>query len=89
LIEHGPPWINFIILTFISEKNRYFRSLHKIWNKTISFDMRKRVKCKTCHVKNEKKGEFGSPRSESLCFKGGTLIMLGPIVENQIILFNP
>ncbi len=28
--------------TFISEKNRYFRSLHKIWNKIISFDMRKK-----------------------------------------------
>jgi len=40
---------------------------------------KKKVKCKTCHEKNEKKGEFGSPRKESLCFKGGTLIMLGPI----------
>jgi hypothetical protein len=40
--------------------------------------MKKRVKCKTCHGKNEEKGEFGSPRNESLCFKGGTLIMLGP-----------
>jgi hypothetical protein len=29
LIEHGLHWINFIILTFISEKNRYFRSLQK------------------------------------------------------------
>ncbi len=42
LIEHGPHWINFIIFTFISEKNRYFRSLHKIWNKIISFDMKKK-----------------------------------------------
>jgi hypothetical protein len=47
------------------------------------------VKCKTCHGKNEEKGEFGSPRSESLCFKGGTLIMLKVVVENQIISFNP
>ncbi len=42
LIEHGPHWINFIIFTFISEKNRYFRSLHKILNKIISFDMKKK-----------------------------------------------
>jgi len=42
LMEHGPHWINFIILTFISEKNRYFKSLHKIWNKIISLDMRKK-----------------------------------------------
>jgi hypothetical protein len=42
LIEYGPHWINFIILTFISEKNRYFKSLHKIWNKIISFYMRKK-----------------------------------------------
>ncbi len=36
------------------------------------------MKCKTCHGKSEEKGEFGSPRSESLCFKGGTPIVLGP-----------
>jgi hypothetical protein len=41
LIEYGPHWINFIIFTFISENIRYFRSLHKIWNKIISFDMKK------------------------------------------------
>jgi hypothetical protein len=38
LIEHGSHWINFTIFTFISEKNRYFKCLHKI----ISFDMRKK-----------------------------------------------
>jgi hypothetical protein len=27
LIEHGPHWIKFIILNFISENNIYFRSL--------------------------------------------------------------
>jgi hypothetical protein len=32
LIEHGSHWINFIILTFISEKNRYSRCLYKIWH---------------------------------------------------------
>jgi hypothetical protein len=42
LIEHGPQWINFIIFIFISENNKYFKSLHKIWNKIISFDMRKK-----------------------------------------------
>jgi hypothetical protein len=41
LIEYGPYWINFITLTFISEKNRYSRCLYKIWNKVISFDMKK------------------------------------------------
>jgi len=34
------------------------------------------VKCKTCHGKSEKKGEFGSPWSESLRFKCGTPIAL-------------
>jgi len=42
LTEHGPHWINFNILTFISENNRYFRGLYKIWKKNISFDMRKK-----------------------------------------------
>jgi hypothetical protein len=37
------------------------------------------VKCKTSHGKSEEKGEFGSRRSESLCYKGDTLIMLGPM----------
>jgi len=41
LIEHGPHWINFIIFTFISEKNRYFKGIYKIWNKIISFKMKK------------------------------------------------
>jgi hypothetical protein len=53
LIEHGPHWINFIILTFISENNKYFRGLYKIWNKIISFDMKKKMKCKTYLGKNE------------------------------------
>ncbi len=30
----------------------------KKWNKIISFDMRKRVKCKTFHDKNEEKGKL-------------------------------
>ncbi len=41
-IKHGPHWINFIILTFINENNKYFRCPYKIWNKFISFDMGKK-----------------------------------------------
>jgi len=41
LIEHGPHWINFIIFTFISENNRYFKSLFNIGKKN-SFDMEKK-----------------------------------------------
>jgi hypothetical protein len=41
LIEHGPHWINFTIFTFINGNNKYFKSLCKIWNKIISFDMKK------------------------------------------------
>jgi hypothetical protein len=42
LIEHGPYWIKFNIITFISEKNEYSRCLDKICNKIISFDMKKK-----------------------------------------------
>jgi len=57
------------------KKNRYYKCLYKIWNKIISFDIfKKRVQCKTGHGQNEKKGEFGNPRSECLRFKCGTLI---------------
>ncbi len=42
LIEHGLNWINFTILIFISERNRYFRCAYKNWNKFMSFDMRKK-----------------------------------------------
>jgi hypothetical protein len=93
LVTHGLHWINFIILTFISQNNRYFRGLYKIWNKIISFDMKKKVKCTTCHGKNEKKSEFGSPWNEFLGFKCGTSIMFGPpylvVISNaQIEWFN-
>ncbi len=76
LIEYGPHSINFTILIFISENNRYFKGLYKIWNKIISFDMTKKVKCKTSHRKNEESCEFRSPRSEFLCFKWGTPMIL-------------
>ncbi len=78
MIKHGPHWIDFTIFTFISENNRYFRGLYEIWNKIISFDMKKKVKCKIGHGKNEEKGEFRSPWNESLRFKCDTPIMLGP-----------
>jgi hypothetical protein len=53
-------------------------TFNKIWNKIISFDMKKKVKCKIGHGKNEGKGEFGSPWNESLRFKCHTLIKLKP-----------
>jgi hypothetical protein len=59
LIEYGPHWIHFTIFIFISENNRYFKSLHKIWNKNIHLTWEKRVECKTCHGKSEEKGQFG------------------------------
>jgi len=34
--------INFTNLIFTSEKIKYFRCLYTIWNKIISFDMRKK-----------------------------------------------
>jgi hypothetical protein len=40
LIEHGPHWINIIIFTFISEKNKS-TGVYRICNKIISFDMKK------------------------------------------------
>jgi hypothetical protein len=80
LIEHGPHWINFIIFTFTSEKNRYFGGLYKIWNRIILFDMRKKkVKCKTCHGKSEEKCGFKSPWNGFLGLKWGIPIILGPI----------
>ncbi len=42
LIKHGSHWINFIVRTFISENNKYFKYVYKIWNKIISFYMRKK-----------------------------------------------
>ncbi len=55
--------------------------------------MKKKVKCTTCHGKNEKKSEFGSPWNEFLGFKCGTSIMFGPpylvvISSAQIEWFN-
>jgi DNA-binding PadR family transcriptional regulator len=41
LIKHAPHSINFTILIFINEKKRYSSYLYKIWNKIISFDIKK------------------------------------------------
>jgi hypothetical protein len=37
----------------------------------ISFDMKKKGKSKISHKKSEEKGEFESPRNESLVFQKG------------------
>jgi len=79
LIEYGPHWINFIILTFRIGKNRYSKSLYKIWNKIISFDMKKKGNFKIGHRKSEEKDELESLMTESICFRGCTPIMLGPM----------
>jgi hypothetical protein len=45
LIEHGAHWIDFTIFTFLSEYIYiYSKCLYKIWNKIISFDMKKKEK---------------------------------------------
>jgi hypothetical protein len=76
LIEHGSHWINFTILTFINENNR-LKAYIKIETKLFHLTWKKKVKCKTCHGKNEEKAEFGSPYSEFLGFKCGIPIMFG------------
>ncbi len=50
----------------------------KFGTKLFHWTRKQKVKCKTCHGKNEGKGEFGSLRNESLYFKEGTLIMFRP-----------
>jgi hypothetical protein len=79
-----PNWINFTILTFINEKNRYSKCLYKIWNKIISFNMRKKGKSKTGHRKSEE-GEFKSPRSESLVFQMGYPDHAWTFIKNGIL----
>jgi hypothetical protein len=51
----------FNIFIFISANNRFFKGLYKIWNKIISFDMKKGMNYKIGHGKNENKKEFGIP----------------------------
>jgi hypothetical protein len=47
-----------------------------MWNKIISFDMKKKRKSKIGHKKNEEKGEFESLGVSILCSRGGTPIVL-------------
>ncbi len=75
MIEHGPHSINFIILTFISEILNTLKGYIKFGTKLFWLTWEKKV---IGHGKCEKKGEFGSPWNESLGFKCGTPIMLGP-----------
>jgi len=39
-IEHGSHGIHFTIFILISENNKHFRCLYKIWSKLFSFNMR-------------------------------------------------
>ncbi len=56
LIEYGPHWINFIIFIFINEKKQIFKMfIYIIWNKIISFGIKKKEKFKTGHKENEEK----------------------------------
>jgi hypothetical protein len=49
---------------------------------------KKKVKCKTCHGKNEKNLKFGNLWNVSLRFKCCTPIMLGTRYYNSIINFK-
>jgi hypothetical protein len=48
---------------------------------------KKKLKCKTCHEKSEKKKEFGNLWNVSLGVKCGTPITLGPKYYNSITNF--
>ncbi len=53
--------------------------IHRIWNKTISFDMEKKGNSKTSHKKNESKNvNLRVLKMNLYVFKGNTPIMLGP-----------
>ncbi len=59
----------------------------KIGKKEIHLTSKK-GKFKTSHRKSEEKGEFESLGSESLCFKGGTPIMLRPSIVKKFKFFS-
>jgi hypothetical protein len=60
LIKHGPHWINYTIFIFINNNNLLINwPIKKI--KFISFDKKKKTKCKTSHDKSEEKNKFESP----------------------------
>jgi hypothetical protein len=58
-IEHGPHWINFTILTFISENNSYFRGMYKIWKKIFYLTHKKRWNVRQVMGKMKKKMNLG------------------------------
>jgi len=64
-MEHGPHWIIFTIFTFIGEKKDTLKNYIKFGTKLFHLTWKKKVKCERNHEKNEKKGEFGNPWSES------------------------
>jgi hypothetical protein len=66
LIEHGTHWINYIILTSISENNRYFTCLYQLWNKFISFDVKKKGNLKHVIGFVKKKMNLGGFKNECL-----------------------
>ncbi len=80
--RHAPHWINFTIISFISQQYWYSKFVDKIWNKIISFDMRKNNN-KLRHVigKVKKKVNLRILGVSPWCFKGGIPIMLGPIFK--------
>jgi hypothetical protein len=51
----------------------------KFGTKLFHLTWEKKGKSKIVHRENEKKGEFECPRSESLVFQRGTLILFWPI----------
>jgi len=71
LIEHGPHWINFTILTFISENNGCFRCPYKIWSKFISFEMREKINLKHIIGYMKKKVNLG-------------VLKVSPYVSNEV-----
>jgi hypothetical protein len=58
-IEHGLPWINFTILTFISETIDTLEVYIKFWTKLFCLTCEKNVKCKIGHRNSEKKMNVG------------------------------
>jgi hypothetical protein len=65
--SHFYKWKIYILQAYIKFGTKLF---HMTWLK--------KMKCKIGHGKSEEKGEFGSSKSESLCFNGGTPMCFNP-----------
>ncbi len=61
-----------------------FNAHIKIGENLFHLTWKKRGEFKIGHRFYEKNGEFGGPRSESLCFKKGTPTMLGPNLKGNV-----